>query len=49
MSVPRYKTEETNLFKVGVYLRLSQEDKIKREGESNSIESPEKDSSKLHW
>lgn len=34
----RYNTEEGNLFKVGIYLRLSQEDKIKKDTESNSIE-----------
>lgn len=34
----RYKKEKNNLFKVAMYLRLSQEDKIKRNVESNSIE-----------
>ena len=34
----RYNNEEGILFKVGIYLRLSQEDKIKKDTESNSIE-----------
>ena len=34
----RYNNEEWILFKVGIYLRLSQEDKIKKDTESNSIE-----------
>lgn len=38
MAISRYRREEDNLFKVGMYLRLSQEDKIKKEKESNSIE-----------
>lgn len=38
MAISRYRWEEDNLFKVGMYLRLSQEDKIKKEKESNSIE-----------
>ena len=38
MSMIRYKHEENDLFKVGMYLRLSQEDKVKKECESNSIE-----------
>ena len=42
MSALRYKDEEERLFKVGVYLRLSQEDKIKKEAESNSIENQRK-------
>ena len=42
MSVARYKDEESELFKVGMYLRLSQEDKIKKESESNSIDNQRK-------
>ena len=42
MSALRYKDEDERLFKVGVYLRLSQEDKIKKEAESNSIENQRK-------
>ena len=38
MAISRYRREEDNLFKVGMYLRLSQEDKIKKDKESNSIE-----------
>lgn len=33
-----YNTEEGNLSKVGIYLRLSQEGKIKKDTENNSIE-----------
>ena len=38
MSISRYRNENDTLFKVGIYLRLSQEDKIKKDTESNSIE-----------
>ena len=38
----RYETNEEQLFKVGIYLRLSQEDKIKRDTESNSIDNQRK-------
>ena len=42
MSGVRYKNCEDELFKVGMYLRLSQEDKFKKESESNSIDSQRK-------
>lgn len=38
MSMSRYRNENDTLFKVGIYLRLSQEDKVKKDTESNSIE-----------
>ena len=30
MAISRYENREEKLFKVGIYLRLSQEDKIKK-------------------
>ena len=38
----RYKSNENELFKVGMYLRLSQEDKFKKNVESNSIDNQRK-------
>lgn len=38
----RYRNNEEELFKVGMYLRLSQEDKFKKNIESNSIENQRK-------
>ena len=38
----RYKSDEKELFKVGMYLRLSQEDKFKKNVESNSIDNQRK-------
>ena len=42
MAISRYRSEEDNLFKVGMYLRLSQEDRITKGTESNSIENQRK-------
>ena len=42
MAISRYRKEEDNLFKVGMYLRLSQEDRIAKGTESNSIENQRK-------
>ena len=41
-AISRYRSEEDNLFKVGMYLRLSQEDRITKGTESNSIENQRK-------
>ena len=41
-AISRYRSEEDNFFKVGMYLRLSQEDRITKGTESNSIENQRK-------
>ncbi len=38
----RYRNSEEELFKAGIYLRLSQEDKLKKNVESNSIDNQRK-------